>query len=97
MLNLVIYALCGAAAATAATRLKVVEALAARGCADVALDVLRVRSAAGSRPGGAPTEPLGEAQVAMAIRLDCNLVTEAFMEVSLLLCPGILQACPGPL
>ncbi|BDA43683.1 E3 ubiquitin-protein ligase HOS1 [Coccomyxa sp. Obi] len=69
------------AAATPATRLKVVEALAARGCADVALDVLHVRSAAGSRrPGGAPAEPLGEAQVALAIRLDCNLVTEAFME-----------------
>lgn len=78
--------LCTAAAATPATRLKVVEALAARGCADVALDVLRVRSAsAGGRGGGAAAEPLGEARVALAIRLDCNLVTEAFKEVSLAL------------
>lgn len=75
-----------AAAATPATRFKMVQALAARGCADVALDVLRARSAAGGRPSdGAAAEPLGEAEVALGIRLDCNLVTEAFMEVRLTL------------
>ncbi|EIE19378.1 hypothetical protein COCSUDRAFT_44718 [Coccomyxa subellipsoidea C-169] len=69
------------AAAAPATRFKVVQALAARGCADVALDVLRARSAAGGRPGAGPAaEPLEEAEVALGIRLDCNLVTEAFME-----------------
>ena len=74
---------CIAAAATPATRFKVVQALAARGCADVALDVLRARSAAGGGPGAGPAaEPLEEAEVALGIRLDCNLVTEAFMEVS---------------
>lgn len=59
-----------------------VQALAARGCADVALDVLRAR---GRPSDGAAAEPLGEAEVALGIRLDCNLVTEAFMEVRLTL------------
>lgn len=57
-------------------RFKVVEALAARGRADVALDVLRAR-----RPGTEGTSSLAEAEAALSIRLECNLITEAYMEV----------------
>lgn len=53
-----------------------VQALAARGCADVALDVMRARTAGGG------ADSLDEAEVALSIRLLCNLVTEAFMEVA---------------
>lgn len=81
-----------AAAATPALRFKVVQALAARGRADVALDMLRARR---SGPEGTPSSQnadglpvqdagrsLAEAEAALSIRLECNLITEAFMEVS---------------
>ncbi len=65
-----------------------VQALAARGCADVALDVMRARAAAGSRrrscraagPDEAGDDSLGKAAGADEL---CNLVTEAFMEVAI--------------
>jgi hypothetical protein len=62
-------------------RFKVVQALAARDCADVALDVLRARSAARKGPRQAAAA-LEEAAAALSIRLQCNLITEAFMEVA---------------
>ncbi len=64
-------------------RFKVVQALAAQGRADVALDVLRARSGSAE---GAPNldtgASLAEAEVALSIRLECSLITEAYMEVS---------------
>lgn len=61
---------------------KLVETLAALGRAREALTVLRAQRS----DGGAPREPdqaLRKARVGLQICLSCNLLTDAFMEVSL--------------
>lgn len=81
MFKRVIISLCPAAAVGPGSAFKLVETLAALGRAREALTVLRAQWS----EGGAPREPdqaLHRVRVGLQIRLSCNLLTDAFMEVS---------------
>ena len=62
---------------------KVVQSLAALGMHVEALNLLRARQSA-PRALQEPDQALHEARVGLSIRLSCNLLTEAFMEVTTL-------------
>ncbi len=79
-----------AAAVGPESSFKVVQSLAALGMPGEALNLLRVRQSA-SRAPQEPDQALHEARVSLSIRLSCNLLTEAFMEVY------ILHSCKFPL
>ena len=82
MFESVKFPLCPAAAVGPGSAFKLVETLAALGRAREALTVLRAQRS----EGGAPREPdqaLRKARVGLQIRLSCNLLTDAFMEVGL--------------
>lgn len=57
------------------------QSLAALGRPGDALTLLRARQSA-SRSPQEPDQALHEARISLSIRLSCNLLTEAFMEVS---------------
>lgn len=85
-----------AAAATPQMSFRVVQALAGLGCGGVALDVLRARSgAAGGADEQDSAAALHEAHVGLQIRLSCNLITEAFMEVRAPCCSAMLLVGRG--
>ena len=68
---------------------KVVQSLAALGMPIEALNLLRARQSAPRAPQE-PDQALREARVSLSIRLSCNLLTEAFMEVN------ITESCTHP-
>ena len=69
-----------AAAVGPASSFKLVQTLASMGRHREALTLLRSRRSS-TAPPGEPDQGLHEAHVGLSIRLSCNLLTEAFIEV----------------